>query len=266
MKTIVKFLTFILLIFSTCFFGMYFFQNVRLWDHHLPKFALNTDSSVYNPYSEKVPMEKINFKKLTYLNGWVLYQPPFDREPVYNLSLPEDITYYTQKNGKFVPTFTVKAGTEVLAFPDGMLEPYKDMPTSGYGVYSWPTYWKGWRYARPFVPENEYDPDGENYYYVKLADLDNFLVWFFKEGPQSEYWMNGVRRLKFGWSIWDGAKLYTLHADQGMWINGFYQSPDLRNPIWTKVHTKMLLLTLLFGFAFLFAYHKYKKRTKINNL
>lgn len=204
-------------------------------------------------------MEEIDFKRLAYLNGWLLYQLPSDRELVYNLSLPEDITYYTRKNGKFVPAFTVEAGTEVLAFPDGMLEQYRDMPASGYGVYSWPTYWKGWRYAHPFVPENEYDPDGENYYYVKLADLENFLIWFFKEGPQSEYWMDEAQNLPFGWSIWDGAKTYALYIDQGMWTEGFYQSPDLRIPIWTKMHTIFAIPMFLLGFTFLFVHHKYKQ-------
>lgn len=263
MKVIAKLLTpvlFALSLISIGYFCLYSYHNIRIWDNKIPKFTQKIGSTVhqYNPYYDRIPMEEIDFKKLTYLNGWLLYQFPSDREPVFTLSLPRDITYYTRKEGKFVPAFTVEARTEVLAFPHGMLEQYSDMPASGYGIYSWPTYWKGWRYARPFVPKDEYDSDSEDYYYVKLTDLEAFIVYFFENGPQSEYWMKEVEKLPFGWSIWDGAKVYALYVDQGMCMNGFYPSPDLRLPIWTRMHSILALFAFIPTVVFLFVCHKRK--------
>ena len=214
----------------------------------------------YDPYTEGVPMEEMDLARLEYVfdPGVVNHDAIDALEPITTLPLPDSITYYTREDGRFVPAFTLEAGEEMLVFPSGKMTNSRDY--AGYGYKSFPTYWKGWRYARPFVPEAEYDPDGTTYYYVKLRDLEKLLVYVMTKTVWRDFFQENTRDMGLGWTIWDTARLFACNADRGLRNHHIYNSADDKAYLWNPALTLTLSLTLLSGLGWLIPARRAKRK------
>lgn len=219
----------------------------------------------YNPYKDGEPMETTDFSRLTYLWNWRASGGTSDEwtrrygelEPITASPLPQSITYYTREGERFTPAFTLDAGAEVLLFPDGELD--RGGRYAGYGFKSWPTYWEGWRYVRPFVSEEDFDPEGEEYYYVKLSDLEKTLAALLTGSSWKDFYQDLTRKQGLGWTILDTVQSYTRNVDYGMYLKQIYFSPDFWHPLWNPALTLFLSLALLSGGGWLFFSLRRKK-------
>lgn len=195
-----------------------------------------------NSYQEGRPMEEIPFQRIGYLRGTGFAS---SNEEDYCCSLPFSVTYYRMEDGKKVPALTLEKGTDVCFLP-------ATAPVFGYGLISYPTYEKGWRYAVPFYPAGEAPrwPNGKvltqeecTFYYVRLSDLEQLS--FLLRLPMLKY--NDYRRmLKVNrMNPWDYAQYETRQIDAYLARCRAYLSLDLEISLWDWVDTFLLFLAAL---------------------
>ena len=114
----------------------------------------------------------------------------------------------------------MKKGTEIV------LTHGENSAVFGYGLTSFPTYEKGWRYAVPFTASDEepiptsgsldvLSQDEYDYYYVRLRDLYRIAAAHFRTYP--EYHDRGYE-LSVRTVLW---------ADWRLFTQMMYDSPDL---------------------------------------
>lgn len=219
----------------------------------------------YNPYKDGEPMESIGFSRIGYLWNWRASGGISDEwterygelEQITTYPLPHSITYYTRDGETFSPALTLGAGTEVFLFPDGELD--RGGRGAGYGFKSWPTYWKGWRYVRPFTSESAFDPEEGTYYYVKLSDLEKNLSAVLTGSSWKDFYQDWTRNQGFGWTMLDTVQSYTRNIDYGMYLNRIYFSPDFWHPLWNPFLTLALSLALFSGLSWFFLARRARK-------
>ena len=183
-------------------------------DHALREGFVCTDPA--NPYQSGVPIEQMDFS---------VYAPYLD-EPVVPVgystvfSLPFDLTYYTEENGVKTPACTLEKGSQVCwGGPSGGLRP-------GYGLQTYPTYEKGWRWGRPFTAEEELEEragEALPWYYVKTEDLNRIAAALADGGSPH------LTELAQKHSVSAGEAAFSLvhSVDTIFYDNGVYLSPDL---------------------------------------
>ena len=244
-------------------FGAAFALSFAHWRHYRPyqsaAFSYRQHET-YNPYEDHTPMEEITFKRLERFYGWFLVLEPPDLESITHYPLPFSITYYTREGDQFVPALTLEKGTELLVFPSGKIDHNSAEP--GYGFKSWPTYWKGWRYVKPFLPAGEFLSEDTPYYYVKLEDLEAFLYQILTESSWASYFREMTEEKGFGWTMWDTVQGFTRHADYGMYLDQFYYSPDFWHPLWNPVLTVLGLMAAASGGGWFLLVLKERKTLK----
>ncbi len=113
------------------------------------------------------------------------YKEPHDAE--WSFFLPDDLTavtlsdplYYYNSPGDAEPALVLEAGKRYLVYsPEFEREIFRRGGRwIGYGLVSWPTHEKGWRYARPLITMEEYEAFLDGAYklpealYTGLGDL-----------------------------------------------------------------------------------------------
>ena len=166
-----------------------------------------TPSGKYTNYQERVPMEEMDLAQYDFL--WVrmvtAQYTPMD------FTLQRDLAYYDRPGGE--AAYTIPAGTQLW------WDSFRDC------VATYPTYDKGWRWARPMAPEGEDPP--EEHYYVPLASLQS--AW------KDLYATNEIveqRCREAGLSPEEAARQILLQTDEEFYRRGVCVSPDLRAPLW----------------------------------
>lgn len=126
--------------------------------------------------------------------------------------LPFPVRYYTYEDGDYKLAFTTEDNVKYV------ISVYGFGPSSTYGVISWPTYDKGWRYTTPFIPAEKHPYNAhlepQEMYYVQLHDLRqvfNFMV-------ESGQWSNPVK---------SDVNTVLLGIDLLLYDKNVYVSPDL---------------------------------------
>ena len=214
----------------------------------------------YNPYREEVPMNEMDFQRILYpFHASSILMDTSSQQSVASWPLSQSVTYYVRENGKFIPAFSLPSSTHILPSLDGKIDFSWNKSDMGYGFKSWPTYWKGWRYVRPFMVEGAPDDEENTYYYVKLEDLEQILVDFCVQNDNTGYWQKLTHAQGIGWTIKDTARSITRNIDKEMARLGFFLSPDLTFPLWSPALTLFLSLALLSGGGWLFFSLRRKK-------
>ena len=173
-----------------------------------------TYSGLQGQYQKQVPMEEMDFSAFN-----SLFPMALEGQEAVKISLPADLTYYRRVEGGKEAVMTLKKGTKVLAVhPD-----FKEI--LGYGISGFPTYEKGWRYAKAFLTEAGGETDR---YYVKTKDLERAAAVFL---DSSRYYQQ--RQRESGDSRPDFIFRMTRGIDTVLYENGLYFSPDLARPVWT---------------------------------
>ncbi len=191
-------------------------------------------------YRESVPMERMDMRLAgQYIQlGSDLIHYGFDP----NLTLPFTLDYFASNEAGAQPVYTLPAGTKVR---------YSRVAGSpldlGYGICGFPTYDRGWRYALPFLKENQTTADEPLYYFVRTADLERIAERFFaldsdlfKSRP-----LMTTRAAYAHWAV--------RSIDEDFYRTGTFLSPDLGDRILDEGDLALAVagLVLLGGWAVL---------------
>lgn len=191
-------------------------------------------------YNTGVPMEEMKLSGIRglfpFTSAEALTQDANARETVYEMELPGDVHYYTHL-GDERPALTLPQGTRVFWARDGKWSTYSSV---GYGVVSYPSYDKGWRYTRPFQTVDE-DEKSETYYYVRLEELE--------QAAEEVMRINDRLRKNYGGDV--AAWTLTRTVDDMLHAYGVYLSPDLMREVFTAADAALLGASLLFLLLFL---------------
>ncbi len=201
-----------------------------------------TDSFSYNgkmeQYQRRIPMDKMEL--LEYGSYFDIPMAAVSIKVSNVIDLPEEIQYFTEQDGKKVPAFELSKGTSIIWIP---YEEVNDLYI-GYGLRGYPTYDKGWRYARPFMlPDRQADARQLSYYFVRTKELEAVAKAAFRS---DEYLRKSV--LSQRKTIEDAVFLYTRFIDNIFYDKGVFCSPDLLQQVWRYTDTVLLCLTA--GFLF----------------
>lgn len=210
-------------------------NNVSLRENFVP-------NKRYTQYLDGTPIEEIDFELLhqRFHNasvdaGW------------YNQVIPEkNIYYYTKPSRNSEVIFTLYAGRKYYIYAPGIC------PRSE----SWPTYTKGWRYAKPFLTEEEYnflvESKGQSgtilnseYGYIMLSDIIELGFKTMYDSPLLNTYTSMWSRV--GWYFEDRLLPGLYGFDWLFWENGVYISPDLYLSYWRLTEKILGLLILLSG-------------------
>lgn len=222
-----------------------------------------------SPYIQGVPMEEIDFDDIRsrYIHTAAALPLPFyDFSFLYTLT--DDITYYTVENGNMKPAFTVPKGTEILWFCGSA--------DYGYGLYSYPTYQKGWRYARPFRTLAELGLENRSAEKMDGNELDNLLNGVLSE--QSYYYVRLDDLKKLSGSIFTQEEirtnyLYDISSEEAArttlfwWDDEYYRwgvfcSPDLQKNVWDIGNSILLAAAVICAAAAVIAHLRRRKNAK----
>jgi len=213
--------------------GSQLYQNRQLLD----KFAYN---DAMDQYQRMVPVDQMDLSEFDHyleFNITLEGRPPIDN----TLVLPNDLQYFTEQNGQKVPVHKIEKGTRILWLPTVDIK----MVSLGYGLHGYPTYEKGWRYARPFVVSGEQtDISKLPYYYVKMADLERLAIQATRATSQ---FSDVMKKHKF--SLEEHSFQYTRIIDRIFYENGVFCSPDWQRPVWHWVDSVLLALTIALAFS-----------------
>jgi hypothetical protein len=148
-------------------------------------------------------------------------------------------------------------GTTILWIPTKELNDF----SPGYGCRSYPTYEKGWRYAKPFTlsgKETEYLllP----HYFVRTSDLESVA----KTAIESTKPMMDALKNN-GISVQDGVFSYTRFIDTIFYDKGVFCSPDLIHPVWQPLDTIMMSLAATLLLLYFYAQESRKTANTENS-
>ena len=176
-----------------------------------------------NQYLRNVSMEEMDFPAYAVRLSYAIAVD--ETNSAQTLTLPFDLTYYRQSGGQKIPAYTLKKGTEIV------LTLGENSAVFGYGLTSFPTYEKGWRYTVPFTVAGKEDSipikgsldvlsqDEYDYYYVRLRDLYRIAAAHFRTYPE---YHDRVYELSVRTVLW---------ADWRLFTQMMYDSPDLSLPL-----------------------------------
>lgn len=176
------------------------------------------------PYQLGIPMDEMD------LTVYSSYWPKASALPLYywtrQVEAPVTIRYYAGIPGHgSVPALEIQKGTKMIAIPENgpLNEP-------GYGYISYPTYEKGWRYARPFHPaKGELPSSSKRYYYVRIEDLKAVIRETAKRNQPYR-----VQAQQMRWRLQSFEHRVATSLDQILYRNGAHLSPDLYRDVFDR--------------------------------
>lgn len=180
--------------------------GIVIWENYnlISNFIANPNE----PYQQRIPIAEEDF-----IDDYIyqLYSPfataPLGRTNTFVLKQP--INYYSAPDDNQEPVITLSPGKTYMISTD-------DTRNYKYGVQSWPTYKKGWRFVIPFIEKGD-EKLNTSAYYVKLNDLFSPLKSIEKTVYSKQKWYDNRRIL--------------LIKDELLYKGGYYLSPDLQKPI-----------------------------------
>lgn len=180
--------------------------GIAIWENY--NLVSNFVANPNEPYQQRIPIAEEDFID-DYI--YLLYSPfavaPIGRPNTFVLKQP--INYYSAPYDNQEPVITLSAGKTYMISTNNIND-YK------YGIQSWPTYKKGWRFVIPFIEKGD-EKLITSAYYVKLKDLFSPLKSIQKK---VHYQKKGYDNRRF-----------LLIKDEMLYKEGYYLSPDLQKPI-----------------------------------
>lgn len=238
-----------------------FLCKAGLWSYEYYRlqagFRQNDKPSSYDKHTDylnRVPMEEMDFLQyVRYLNRPV--NPVYiERETAF--TAPFSLYYYQEEAGRKAVCLEIPA--------DSVIEPEPEWSHGyplGYGFESFPTYEKGWRWARPFTDGKDAAVDELPWRYVKTADLEAFAEEMARCSP---HWQDAIQRLHASES--ELAYELVRKCDALFYEKGIYLSPDLYPVFWTWDGILLAAGFLAFSGCLLFSkireFHSINKKHK----
>lgn len=177
-----------------------------------------TPATPPSPYQQGIPVDEMD------LSVYSAYLPKAYALPYYpwtsRLATPVTIRYYDEIPGHgTAPALEIRKGTAIVALPEDGPPFHK----AGYGLNSYPSHVKGWRYVRPFQPVNgAHSPAFEQYYYVRIEDLNAVMGEVIKANQPLR-----VEAKRQVLSLQSFRHRSVTRMDTFLYRNGVYLSPDL---------------------------------------
>ncbi len=259
-------------------------EGLQVWTdmEKAPAFVSNGKAQVYSRRDE-LDGETLFAE---YVADWDEPILAYDYTPVV-VTLSQPLYYYAAP-GDTKPALTLEAGKQYVVYSGYMHGAFfwEKLWGFGYGLKSWPTYEKGWRYAAPFVPVEEYESacsgtyESPGCYYVGLGDLkrvvfqEPLLMGDIKENGDTSG-MADARIAQGGDYGISMGKDFLYFADAFLYSGGEYESPDYEYPplnlarlrhrfdIWDGICILLSGGSLTAAGAFLFHYKK--KSREVSN-
>lgn len=164
-------------------------------------------NAVRSAYLKNEAIEQIDFQQVDQLIDD--FSAPISYELSTTLSAPRDIYYYETTEDDAKPALTINKGDSIQIIENSSTTAL----TRGYGISTYPTYGKGWRYARPFATEGS---ASSQMLYVKLDNIEAVIADYYDDNKAlsaSRTKQDVVRRL-------------SLDVDEQYYNAGIYLSPD----------------------------------------
>ena len=206
--------------------GAALYHNHQLRD----QFAAAANAS---PYQLAIPMEQMEL---------TAYEPYFpnifaalDYSLTHRIETPVSLRYYAEIPTDGTPAaLEIAEGTAIVAIPEGTTGSAFQKP--GYGYTSYPTYERGWRYVRPFIPTSGSDQArNEQYYYVRMDSLEAVLDKVIEANPPFHA---AIRQQ--GWTLNKGKHTIARTVDHALYQHGAYLSPDLFARVFDRGNVMLL--------------------------
>lgn len=211
-------------------------NNVSLRENFVP-------NKRYTQYLAGTPIEEIDFELLHQR----FHYASAASVPWYNQVIPEKNIYYYEKPSKNSEIiFTLYAGNKYYIYAPGICQ----------RTESWPTYSKGWRYAKPFLTEEEYnflvESEGQagnvlnsEYGYIMLSDIIELVFKSAYDSPLLSDYTSLWSRMSW---YFEDRLLPGLYGFDWIFLeNGIYISPDLYLSYWRPTEKILGIMILLSG-------------------
>lgn len=173
--------------------------------------------SYQNPYRLGQSMDKIDFSEFNrYFPNTMV---PMIARSDQVAEIPMTMSYYSAPDDEVEPAFQIDSGTRIILYSD-------DIPMKGYGVQSWPTYQREWRYAAPFYVESDkpkIDSTERPMFYVRYSDLRRLVNALDREG---------ILRQAFETAEGVTPGMVVTSIDLALYRAGGYLSPSLLKDPW----------------------------------
>lgn len=181
-------------------------------------------------YQRMVPMHEMDLREFSWYLRVSILPVGFPEEWDF-VVLEQDIPYYSWIDGEWVLAMEIPQGANIR---------WREFTfTPGYGTYSYPTYERGWRYARPFLPADQEAALLHElpYYYVRTSDLEAVAKTIYET-----HWESGlVHNTEFSKRLLNELVLrQTRRIDHIFYDRGIFNSPDLARPLWPWWYTLLL--------------------------
>ncbi|MEA4887995.1 MAG: hypothetical protein VB070_00805 [Clostridiaceae bacterium] len=224
--------------------GIRFYKNRQI----VSEFSYN---AYQQQYQRAVPVDEMDFNEY---RRYFTQNETANKLAVNNrVSLPVHIRYYTKQDEKMILSFEIPKGTSVFWTASDAFYGVD----AGYGICGYPTYERGWRYARPFITTNQNtDIKQIPYYFVRTDDLDMTAKAIITENE------NLRKSIKSqGLSISDAGFVLTRYIDYIFYDRGVFCSPDLQQSVCRWTDLVWLFLFFLALAAVVYSSRKLKQHT-----
>jgi hypothetical protein len=220
-------------ILSACLLLILFYRvGGKVYSNHekMDNFSYN---KLMEQYQRSIPIDKMD---LSEYNKYFNYVVTLQAIKVSNvIDAPKNIQYFTEQNGKKILAMKIPKGMGILWIHT---EELNDIHY-GYGLRSYPTYEKGWRYVKPFMLSGQKsDIEQLPYYFVRTKDLEAVGR---KAIKSTSYLVNSLKSQ--GRTVEDGVFHFTRIIDNSFYDKGVFCSPDLKQRVWHWLDTLLLCLT-----------------------
>lgn len=200
-----------------CKVGLWSYEYYKLQAGFHENDRPSSHDKQHTDYLSRVPMEEMDFfQYVRYLN-----RPVAGAEYTTAYAAPFSIRYYKEDGGRKVLAHEIPAGSTLETKPSGAYP-------LGYGFESFPTYEKGWRWARPFSDDKNVIVSEMPWYYVKTADLEALAKYMVQNSSHWQHFfqISGLSESELVYGI-------VRKCDLIFYERGICISPDLSPNFWT---------------------------------
>ncbi len=196
-----------------------------------------TESPVHRQYINEVPVDEIDYASLDAIFPNATSPVLFDLQDT--ILAPKTINYYKDINDTSSATYTINKDDTITVLNSKGNSLYEH----GAGLLTYPSYKKGWRYAKPFQVEgNTHD----EMLYVELDSIEAVASVYADLNPAiSRGGLNST-----------AVKNITLNIDKMFYTSGVYLSPDyyaakLAILDWSILALSVLLFSVFLAYRFI---------------
>ncbi len=233
---------------AACLWILLLQLGIRLYKNHqiINDFSYN---AYQQQYQRAIPVEEMDFNE--YRRYFTKNETAVKLAVNNTASLPGNVRYYIRQDGEMVLSYEIPKGTTVTWTASNT----SYSMDAGYGLCSYPTYERGWRYARPFTTVNQNTgAESSSYYFVRTEDLERTAQTIIGDNESLQKSMQSR-----GLSTGDAVIAMTRYVDNIFYDHGVFCSPDLQQPVWRWTDVIWLSLSVAALAAVVCSFRKQKR-------